>query len=154
VIAKGALSGLVHGPHDCVPPCGAPGNGGSVILVGVAEMSNRRVSVADVRGNDQYLRATWHPETSTVVVSHWVGSVCIASTPIALADASNLIGLLVNALHETATRPQAPEPAIVDSPTRRLVDRIARRLRPPLAPVIAIGSRWLPHSQGRSASPH
>jgi hypothetical protein len=41
----------------------------------VAEMLPNCVILADVRGGDQYLRTTWHPDSSTIVFSHWNGDV-------------------------------------------------------------------------------
>lgn len=65
----------------------------------VAGKPAQRVFLADLRGNDQYLRVTWHPDSAVLVVSHWAGPVCTASTPVALADASSLIDLLFASLH-------------------------------------------------------
>jgi hypothetical protein len=83
----------------------------------VAETAPRRLLLPDVRGNNQYLRATWHEDTSVVVVSHWVGDVCVASTPVALADAAQLIGLLAGALEQTAAAAEAGLPSA--SPSAR-----------------------------------
>jgi hypothetical protein len=66
----------------------------------VAGLTAKRVFLADVRGNDHYLRVTWHPETAVLVVSHWEGQVCVASTPVALVDASTLLDLLVTSMQE------------------------------------------------------
>jgi hypothetical protein len=108
----------------------------------VAEATTRRVYLPDVRGNDQYLRATWHPETAVVVVSHWVGEVCVASTPVGVADLSNLIGLLVSALQDTATPLPLPRASMAPAaPPRGLVglaERLRARLRPTLAQVITL----------------
>jgi hypothetical protein len=105
----------------------------------VAEIP-RRVFLPDVRGNDQYLRATWHPDTAVVVVSHWVGEVCVASTPLSVADASKLIGLLVTALQDTATKPfEAPVSAVSATTWTALTwERIRRHFQPKLAQIIAI----------------
>lgn len=59
--------------------------------------------LCDARDDERYLRVTWHPDSSTVVFSHWNGPVCAASTPVELADASRLVELLVGALREAAT---------------------------------------------------
>jgi hypothetical protein len=60
----------------------------------VEEGATRRIFVADSRGGDRYLRVTWHPDTETVVFSHWVGDVCVASTPVAMGDAKKLVRML------------------------------------------------------------
>jgi hypothetical protein len=98
------------------------------------------VFVGDVRGTDQYLRATWHPDDAVVVVSNWVGDVCVGATAVGLADASKLIQLLVSALQDMATRQveakaaaaSAPSPAGADT----ILGHIRRRFRPELALVI------------------
>ena len=64
----------------------------------------RTVLLGDRRDPTRCLRATWHPDSNTVVFSHWNGAVCAASTPIALADVSGLVDLLVGALHQSAPR--------------------------------------------------
>ena len=66
------------------------------ILADVGEGLNR-VFLADGRGGDRYLRVTFHPDTDTVVFSHWHGDVCVASTPVSLAEAAKLIELLARA---------------------------------------------------------
>jgi len=116
----------------------------------VAELTTRRIYVPDVRGNDQYLRATWHPETAVVVVSHWVGEVCVASTPVGVADLSNLIGLLVTALQDAATRPlpeTATPPAALPRRITGVVERLRARLRPTLAQVISLRRPLTDHAE-------
>lgn len=66
------------------------------------ETRTRSLVLPDVRGEERYLRVTWHPLTSTVVFSHWTGSVCTASTPVSLPQASQIIELLVSALRGLA----------------------------------------------------
>jgi hypothetical protein len=110
------------------------------ILVGMAAAPNR-LFLDDVRGGDLYLRVTWHPESATIVFSHWNGEICLASTPIALTDATKLIDLQVRALSEVATRRLSP----VEAPRPRTVmERIKDRLRPRLADVIDASTRFLP----------
>lgn len=58
--------------------------------------------LGDTRDPDRCLRATWHPDAATVVFSHWNGSVCVASTPVDVADLSDLVGLLMVALRQSA----------------------------------------------------
>ena len=110
----------------------------------VVEMRTRRVFLPDARDNDQYLRATWHPDTAVVVMSHWVGDVCVASTPVGVAQLSTLINLLVAALHEAANT-AAEVPTTADSPTpgptSAILERLNRHIRPRLAQIIAIRRR-------------
>ena len=104
-------------------------------------MRTRRVFLPDARDNDQYLRATWHPDTAMVVMSHWVGDVCVASTPVGVAQLATLINLLVGALQE-AVSTSAEVPTTLASPppppTSAILERLRRRIRPQLAQIVAI----------------
>jgi len=125
------------------------------ILRDVAEMPPNRVFLADVRGRDQYLSTTWHPDSATIVFSHWDGEVCLASTPVALTDSTKLIDLMVRALSQVADRRLAPE---VPPRTLSALERLRNRIRPTLAEVIDASSRFLPSGrsqgqQGRSGRP-
>jgi hypothetical protein len=108
---------------------------------GVAQTPPNRVFLTDVRGNDLYLRATWHPESATIVFSHWDGEICMASTPVALTDCTELMGLMVRSLSEVAERRLPP----VEPPSpRSALERLRDRLRPRLAEVIEASARFLP----------
>lgn len=61
-------------------------------------VANPSVVVADRRPGDRCLRVTWHPDTSTVVFSHWVEGLCVASTPVALNDAEAVLSFLASSL--------------------------------------------------------
>lgn len=102
----------------------------------------RRVFLPDVRGPDRYLRVTWHRETSTIVLSHWERDICVASTPVSLPDATQLIGMIVGALKEAAARPAS----LVHPPS--LLSRLRERFRPQMAQIVALPDRL---KQGRSA---
>ena len=116
---------------------------GGCILLGVDEKRNRSVVLGDSRDDGRFLRVTWHPITHTVVFSHWNGTVCTASTPVKLLEASKVIDLLVAALAELAK--VASEPS---TPTERssrwmsgpLAQRLLRRLRPAGATVLRMAS--------------
>jgi len=56
------------------------------------------VTVPDRRPGDRSLRVSWHPETSTVVFSHWVEGLCVASTPVAVSDAEAVLRFLAASL--------------------------------------------------------
>jgi hypothetical protein len=119
----------------------------------VAAAPPNRVFLTDVRGGDLYLRATWHPESATIVFSHWNGEVCTASTPVALTDSTKLIDLMVRSLSEVAER-RLP-PAEPQRP-RTFLERMKDRLRPRLAEVIDASTRFLPagradRERGRSS---
>jgi hypothetical protein len=111
----------------------------------VAVEPPNRIFLTDMRGGDQYLRATWHPESATIVFSHWVGEVCMASTPVGLTESAKLIDLQVRALSEVADR-HVP-PVVLSGPSGPL-ERLRRRLRPKLADVIDASARFFP--AGRS----
>ena len=97
----------------------------------MADAPPNRVFLPDARGGDLYLRATWHPQSATVVFSHWDGEVCMASTPVALSDSTKVIDLLVRALAEVAADRQlgVATPAAPPEP-RSALDR----LRQPASP--------------------
>lgn len=112
----------------------------------VEEGLDRRLYFPDARGGDRYLRVTWHRETSTIVLSHWRGDVCVASTPVTLDDATRLIGLIVGALKERSTLqvgPPKPHPATAGN----LLARLRRRLRPQLAQIVRLPARPAPQER-------
>ena len=109
---------------------------------GVEEGGPRRLFITDARGPERYLRVTWHRETSTVVFSHWQNDVCVASTPVALNDASRLIGLLVDALKDSAFRPaERPDSSPGAARAGGLLSRLRAWLRPQLAQVVTLHDR-------------
>jgi hypothetical protein len=97
------------------------------------------VYLPDARGGDQYLRATWHPESATIVFSHWNGEVCTASTPVALCDCTQLIELQVRSLSQMATR--QPGPSAPERPAG-IAERLRTLLRPKLGEVINATARF------------
>lgn len=122
----------------------------------VGEMGNppQRLILADLRGGGRYLRVSWHAETATLVVSHWVGDVCVASTPLGLTEAARMIGLLVGALQDTAAAGlRAAETSPAGSARRRpgplgqLVERVERRFRPRMAQIVELGERLRPRPE-------
>ena len=66
------------------------------------EGRTRTVLLGDGRDPDRYLRVTWHPDTGTVVFSHWHGAVCAASSAVPLSEAERLGELLSLAMRQTA----------------------------------------------------
>ena len=110
------------------------------------EGKTRTVAVDDVRGDERWLRVTWHPDTQTVVFSHWNGSVCSASTPVGLADATQVTELVLRALREAVDRqPNMSGPA--HAPRRDWLEKLRRAVRPQMAKVMA-----LRHRPGSSAT--
>jgi hypothetical protein len=115
----------------------------------VAVEPPNRIFLADMRGGDQYMRATWHAESATIVFSHWVGDVCMASTPVGLTESARLIDLQVRALSEVASRRVPP---VVAPRSPGPLERLRRHLRPKLAEVIDASARFFP--AGRSEAHH
>ncbi|HET6875857.1 MAG TPA: hypothetical protein VFH70_13810 [Acidimicrobiales bacterium] len=53
------------------------------------------------------MRVTWHPESSTLVWSHWQRDVCVGSTPVNVEDAAQLVDLIKGALNESPSQATA-----------------------------------------------
>jgi hypothetical protein len=83
----------------------------------------RRVFIQDARGDDTYLRATWHPERRAFVVSTWRGDVCTGAVRVPVGAAGDLVHVLVDGLTEAARKSGAPATAAA-KPTGR--DVLAR----------------------------
>ncbi len=101
------------------------------------EKRGRSLTLTDARGGDRFLRVTWHPGSSTLVFSHWTGTVCTASTPVKLPEASKIVDLVVSSLRDVAEA--VPTPVAPSGP--RLLDRLLKRARPPLAAVFRLPQR-------------
>jgi hypothetical protein len=98
------------------------------------EGRTRSLVLADSRRRDRFLRITWHPDTTTVVFSHWNGPVCGASTSVELSEASRLVELLIGALRDAASRMGVPSESDGPDPTLlsalvSVADRARRYLR-------------------------
>jgi hypothetical protein len=77
-----------------------------------------RVFVEDARGNGSYLRATWHPERRLFTISTWTGEVCTGAVRLPAAQASEVVGLMVDGLAELAT-PVDARPGLGAAPAPR-----------------------------------
>jgi hypothetical protein len=95
------------------------------------------VFVEDARRNGQFLRVTWHGERQQFVVSNWDGTVCVGATRVEVAQAPELVGLLVEGLADAASGP-AVEPAAPRTLTEHL--RTWWRDRGRRALVVPLGS--------------
>ncbi|HET9060888.1 MAG TPA: hypothetical protein VFN61_13285 [Acidimicrobiales bacterium] len=110
----------------------------------MGDKPNGRVFLRDARGQGRYMRVTWHPDSATVVFSHWQGDVCMASTRVPIVPASRLVRLLVSALADVATRPSLPvgepTPVLTGGPPShtRWQLRLRKRLRPAMAQLLRI----------------
>jgi hypothetical protein len=102
----------------------------------VEEIRTRSLVLPDIRGDDRYLRVTWHAASSTVVFSHWSGSVCTASTPVSLSEASRAIDLLVDALRDVTAA--TPESRTTLPPEMSRASRLLGRFRSPRASIAEV----------------
>lgn len=107
-------------------------------------MRARTLILSDARGGDRFLRVTWHPASSTLVFSHWTGTVCTASTPVKLPEASKIVDIVVSALRDVAEGASAP----VARGGPRLMDRLLKRARPTLAAVLRLPQRLTERGPG------
>jgi hypothetical protein len=89
---------------------------------------------------------TRHRASSTIVFSHWKGSLCTASTPVRLTEASRLIELLVGALRDMAEG--APRRPAAGGKMSDRFERAWSRLQPNLAAVSDLFSARRSHSTG------
>lgn len=74
------------------------------------------------------LRATWHPEADTFVLSLWAGGRCTGSAPLTAADAGRLLSFMAHSLAARATMPaRAVGPDGVGDAARRLARAVRHR---------------------------
>lgn len=106
----------------------------------------------DQRDTGGRLRLSWHADRRVLVVSHWRGAVCVATTPVDVSALPGMIGLMVGALSEAAGSGPAgglrgrPGPARAGPPSvqsvRREATALARTwLRPQVAPLLDMTRR-------------
>ncbi|MGA3147769.1 MAG: hypothetical protein ABSF33_09855 [Acidimicrobiales bacterium] len=93
-----------------------------------------RLNIPDSRGHGASLRVTKHAKQHKVVLSHWRDGVCVASTPIDLAEVPALIGLLAGALGDAATN--SDQQSTGRSPRPSPWSRVRDLFRPTLAKVV------------------
>lgn len=92
--------------------------------------ARRRVLITDARSDGKHLRVTWHRDRGLFVVSIWHDDVCTGTVQVPIADAPQLIGLLVDGLAQQATHPavtQRPQ----GSRAAAVLDRLRRWFRRP-----------------------
>jgi hypothetical protein len=78
------------------------------------------------------------------VFSHWTGTVCTASTPVKLPEASKIVDLVVSSLRDVAETVSAP----VAPSGPRLLDRLLKRARPHLGAVLRLPQRLAAREPG------
>ncbi|HEY6624094.1 MAG TPA: hypothetical protein VIX85_09700 [Acidimicrobiales bacterium] len=97
------------------------------------------LQISDRRDGGRYLRVSWHHSRRVVVFSHWRDGVCVASTPVELAELPSIVGVLVQALADAMTLPTKDPPAPSARSVRRDVgERLRAWVRPRLAPIIEL----------------
>ncbi|HEX3841510.1 MAG TPA: hypothetical protein VHU85_12005 [Acidimicrobiales bacterium] len=105
------------------------------------------LQIVDPRNAERHLRVSWHANKRVVVFSQWRDGVCVATTPVELAEIPAVIGVLVSALEDALTR--APTDTAAPNPTaqsvRQDINELVRDwLRPRLASITALTPRSKP----------
>jgi hypothetical protein len=100
-------------------------------------MRTRSLTIPDARGQDATLRVTWHPEHRKIVLSHWRDGLCVASTPIELAEVSALIGVLADSLGDAVLTTESAMKT-TSSSTAGFWARLRVWLRPRLAQIVEL----------------
>lgn len=83
--------------------------------------------VPQALGADEFLRVTWHESREVVVFSHWVGSQCVAATPVRVGDLDELAAMMALATGGTLEAWPAPDPATLVVPAAGLTVPPVRR---------------------------
>lgn len=117
-------------------------DGAQVHTRGVGALPNR-LNIPDARGSGAYLRVTKHPDQRKVVLSHWRGTLCVASTPVDLGEVPALIGVLADALGDAEAVPDSVSK--VEAPGRWPWSKVKDGLRPALAKVVDPPTRGVKH---------
>ena len=101
-----------------------------------------RQQIPDQRDGSRHLRVSWHPTRRVVVFSHWRDGVCVATTPVELAEIPSIIAVLVKALGDASQSPSVPRPApSVESVGHDLREVLRAWFRPRLATIVALKPR-------------
>jgi hypothetical protein len=61
----------------------------------------QRALLADARGDERYLRVSWHPDDHQFVVSTWDGERCLGTVHLLAEAAPALIALLAEGVAQT-----------------------------------------------------
>jgi hypothetical protein len=99
------------------------------------------LQIVDPRNAERHLRVSWHATKRVVVFSQWRDGVCVATTPVELAEIPAVIGVLIRALEDASK--SAPSDTAASNPTaqsvRQDVNELVRDwLRPRLASITAL----------------
>jgi hypothetical protein len=98
-----------------------------------------QLQIDDRRHGDRHLRVSWHASRQVVVFSQWRQGVCVATTPVELADIPAVIGVLVHALEDASSgaTPNATTPT-AQSVREDIQELLRDWLRPRLASITAL----------------
>ncbi|HEY1990713.1 MAG TPA: hypothetical protein VGG43_14700 [Acidimicrobiales bacterium] len=100
------------------------------------------LQIDDRRDGDRHLRVSWHASRQVVVFSQWRQGVCVATTPVELADIPAVIGVLVEALEEAAKGSSPKSAAPTPQSVREDIQELLRDwLRPRVASITALTPR-------------
>jgi hypothetical protein len=103
------------------------------------------LQIDDRRDGDRHLRVSWHASRQVVVFSQWRQGVCVASTPVELADIPAVIGVLVDALVDASRGAPSDSAAPTAQSVRQDIHELLRDwLRPHLASITALSPRSKP----------
>ncbi len=103
------------------------------------------LQIDDPRHGDRHLRVSWHASRQVVVFSQWRQGVCVATTPVELADIPAVIGVLVDALVDGSNGTPSKAAAPTAQSVREDIQQLLRDwLRPRLAPITALTPRSKP----------
>jgi hypothetical protein len=103
------------------------------------------LQIDDRRDGDRHLRVSWHASRQVVVFSQWREGVCVATTPVELADIPAVIGVLVEALEDAAKGVSPKEAAPTAQSVREDIQELLRDwLRPRVASITALTPRSKP----------
>jgi hypothetical protein len=106
------------------------------------------LQIVDPRNADRHLRVSWHASKRVVVFSQWRDGVCVATTPVELAEIPGVIGVLISALEDATTRPltetgsETPATSPTAQSVRQDINELVRDwLRPRLASITDLTPR-------------
>jgi hypothetical protein len=103
------------------------------------------LQIDDRRNGDRHLRVSWHASGQVVVFSQWRQGVCVATTPVELADIPSVIGVLVQALEDATKGPPSKTATPTAQTVREDIQELLRDwLRPRLASITALTPKSRP----------
>jgi hypothetical protein len=76
----------------------APGQGAAIL-----PFPGSGAVLTDVRGENRWMRVTWHDEAGVVVLSLWRDASCVSTLRLAREDVPALVSALVNGLAAPST---------------------------------------------------